>query len=488
MSDNFKGGKVGKSGGKGYTSAARPSCAYGDTCTRNNPVHFANYAHPGDPDWKAEIESATVAASSKGKVDKGKGGKRKDDKSKSSQHSGDGKGKCAHSTAAKEDISSVTNDEARPRTRCRYGDKCYRTGKCEFSHPGDADWDAVNTPNGDITLHTEDGSYGDSYSLVGMTPSKPNQKSGRSMSPSEMRKQWEQIEQARASAPGLAVCPVSASNEHNTVSGGSDVQTKLPPEGCTLTAISGSAWKLDVKPRWLSSIPSPDLENLKNDLHHFASTFELTEAIVVDSDTSLRIEVSASSRTKLERAQSELCDRLLSHYRGKLDLCVQNEDRDLDLEDEEKEERRVDYEDGESKTFEEVHHLYIGQYSSAEVQEYWDSMSAASHLAPSRACVHAAARPVVDQIGEDSALAGPLRASGATEEFPGLNAWLHHLHITKHKEAVLAWIKESGACDIDEIIENLDDLTESVTMTPIEKKRVYRDAKTAAQQATSSSS
>merc|ERR1712190_273291 len=83
---------------------------------------------------------------------------------------------------------------------------------------------------------------------------------------------------------------------------------------------------------------------------------------------------------------------------------------------------------------------------------------------------------------EDSGAGGG--SPSGDEELPGLNRWLECLKILRHKEVINAWIIENGACDLDDIVENLDDLTDAISeFTHIEKKRIHENAKAAADKA-----
>ncbi len=46
------GGQPAGTGSETTASKHRPSCSYGPSCYRRNPSHFAEEAHPGDPDYR----------------------------------------------------------------------------------------------------------------------------------------------------------------------------------------------------------------------------------------------------------------------------------------------------------------------------------------------------------------------------------------------------------------------------------------------------
>jgi len=205
-----------------------------------------------------------------------------------------------------------------------------------------------------------------------------------------------------------------------------------------------------------------------------------------------------AEKKKLEGARSELRE-LIEYYKSCVDPAALREacklactgDADNDESVEAKEERRFDPEDGLLRTLSEVQEEYASQYSSQEIGLYWASMArevgkneavAATSLAEQQGN-QAPARQLQPENNSDEdggALGG---ASSGGEELPGLNQWLHSLKICRHKENITLWIIENGACDLDEIVENLDELSDSIPFTQIEKKRVHDDAGAAASKA-----
>ena len=45
------------------TAAPKKLCPYGASCYRKNPAHFAEFSHPGDPDWTVSTSSPSDGVS-----------------------------------------------------------------------------------------------------------------------------------------------------------------------------------------------------------------------------------------------------------------------------------------------------------------------------------------------------------------------------------------------------------------------------------------
>lgn len=160
-------------------------------------------------------------------------------------------------------------------------------------------------------------------------------------------------------------------------------------------------------------------------------------------------------------------------------------------------ERRIDPEDGQERTLEELRKLCHGTYSSAEVEEYWATMrpvsvSPVSVVAAAEAAAKKVAKPaavssvaravppkadVVKAADVVEPAATPAAAEGpaSKETVPGLHMWLTELKLSRYVEAAASWCDEMGACTLEEVLENLDDFAADVGMKPLEQKRLQRD-------------
>jgi len=67
----------------------------------------------------------------------------------------------------------------------------------------------------------------------------------------------------------------------------------------------------------------------------------------------------------------------------------------------------------------------------------------------------------------------------AEEELEHLDAWLAELKLTKYTEAVRQWAEENGACCLEEVIDNLEDLADSIKLKKLERVRLMKESKNA---------
>mmetsp|Transcript_52357 Transcript_52357/g.113458 ORF Transcript_52357/g.113458 Transcript_52357/m.113458 type:complete len:329 (-) Transcript_52357:242-1228(-) len=149
------------------------------------------------------------------------------------------------------------------------------------------------------------------------------------------------------------------------------------------------------------------------------------------------------------------------------------------------EERRIDPEDGKARTYEELKRLCAGHYTAAEIDEYWkackpinESSSGQKEAAPVANAPLAStplAQPVVAATQDVSKASVP-----SSETLPGLTAWLAELKLSKYSAAASEWIEEQGACNLDEVLENLDDFADALGLKPLERGRMEKSGPSAA--------
>lgn len=163
-------------------------------------------------------------------------------------------------------------------------------------------------------------------------------------------------------------------------------------------------------------------------------------------------------------------------------------------------ERRVDPEDGISRTFAELQKHYAGQYSLAELKEYWEHCKSAAAApangtaAPKKAAAKepapkpvakapstpapapkpAAAKPTPKPAAPKAAAPAPVLAprKPAKESIPGLWAFLSELKLEAYFAAVEKWADEQGAVSLEELVEFKDDLAKDLNLRTLEKKRM----------------
>mmetsp|Transcript_11858 Transcript_11858/g.21663 ORF Transcript_11858/g.21663 Transcript_11858/m.21663 type:complete len:301 (+) Transcript_11858:131-1033(+) len=155
-------------------------------------------------------------------------------------------------------------------------------------------------------------------------------------------------------------------------------------------------------------------------------------------------------------------------------------------------EKRVDPEDGQERSLEELHNFYAGVYSRKEIEQYWlfckpMSNSPSAEAAPV-AVDRKPAAPAPATSGSGAAPAAQAtaaagEASCTAEVLPGLTAWLRELKLSPYTAAASSWIEEQGACSLDEIVENLEDFADGVNLKPLERKRLQKSGAAAVEQA-----
>eukprot|EP00929_Paragymnodinium_shiwhaense_P090791 TRINITY_DN5089_c0_g1_i1.p1 TRINITY_DN5089_c0_g1~~TRINITY_DN5089_c0_g1_i1.p1 ORF type:complete len:427 (-),score=142.17 TRINITY_DN5089_c0_g1_i1:187-1467(-) len=184
-------------------------------------------------------------------------------------------------------------------------------------------------------------------------------------------------------------------------------------------------------------------------------------------------------------------------------------------------EKRIDPTDGQARTLEELRTLCKGQYSAAEIDEYWLSMEPVTKGAGKGAA--AARAPVVEQApapvsrppapapaaavpkpaakpaaAPAKAAAAPPKAAAAAPAGPskpaaaappsqevvkGLAAFLSELKLTRYEKEAVSWCEEMGASQLDEIVENVADFADGLQLKPLEKNRLLKNAAAAAEAA-----
>ncbi|CAK9034749.1 unnamed protein product [Durusdinium trenchii] len=185
-------------------------------------------------------------------------------------------------------------------------------------------------------------------------------------------------------------------------------------------------------------------------------------------------------------------------------------------------EKRVDPEDGVTRTFAELQKHYAGQYSPQEIKEYWDhckpSTSATSRTtatapaaAPAAAAVNGTHKPKAAARPAPAAPAAPAAAkvqpapapaaapkvqpapakapkgsqvpapAAAKDVVPRLGAWLRELRLEAYLAAANEWAEEQGAVSLEEILEFAEDFTQDLKMKSLERKRIVENGEAAAQ-------
>jgi len=70
--------------------------------------------------------------------------------------------------------------------------------------------------------------------------------------------------------------------------------------------------------------------------------------------------------------------------------------------------------------------------------------------------------------------------AGSTDPVPGLVTWLDRLNLTEYSGLAVLWCDQMGACDLDEVLENLEDLAASLALPQEEESRLKELGKAAA--------
>ncbi|CAK0852940.1 unnamed protein product [Prorocentrum cordatum] len=141
-------------------------------------------------------------------------------------------------------------------------------------------------------------------------------------------------------------------------------------------------------------------------------------------------------------------------------------------------ERRVDPEDGEARTYQELKKLCAGQYSAQEVDDYWRRHEARQRPLRARdGCWGGRAGGARPGSGGEAA-AGVVRDGRGRAGPDGVHA---QLKLTGYTSQAAAWAEEQGACSLEELVENMDDLADELGMKPLERKRLASGAAEAAE-------
>lgn len=171
-------------------------------------------------------------------------------------------------------------------------------------------------------------------------------------------------------------------------------------------------------------------------------------------------------------------------------------------------EQRVDLEDGVPRTFAEMTQLCAGRYTAAEIEEYWQSLPALGTPAAAEARAKAAKAVVAPSAPSRTAsdpepartasasvpalapaavlapsppVTGPVEeAEGAADEaVAGLAVFLEQVSLSKYLATASAWVEEQGACNLEEVVENLEDFAAGLELRPLELNRLLRGAEAA---------
>merc|ERR1712139_185832 len=138
-----------------------------------------------------------------------------------------------------------------------------------------------------------------------------------------------------------------------------------------------------IAPTWLASLSSDQLHDLTSDLQFMASKFNLDRADICEAGRSKRIVLAASCSTLLNEAEQELCrdNGLLAYYHSQVARSGEDNRSNSTLgqaasaaSEVQREEMRIDPENGLACTLEELAERYEGQYSLSEIKEYWQTM------------------------------------------------------------------------------------------------------------------
>jgi len=118
-------------------------------------------------------------------------------------------------------------------------------------------------------------------------------------------------------------------------------------------------------------------------------------------------------------------------------------------------------------TFKELTDIYSGQYSQADIKYYWETLD------------------LVTDASKIACVADDDQVAKVAEAIPGLERWLAELKLTKYLDATLAWADEQGACDLEEIMDNLDDYIKDLALKKLEGQRARMHGASAMQSAKS---
>ncbi|CAE8645420.1 unnamed protein product, partial [Polarella glacialis] len=130
-------------------------------------------------------------------------------------------------------------------------------------------------------------------------------------------------------------------------------------------------------------------------------------------------------------------------------------------------ERRVDPEDGQARTFEELKKMCAGSYSPQEIQDYWKTCQPVIAAVPGQPSVvpevlagpgssGGAVQPVVEVPAAASSPASYEGDEALPLQLRLLTAWLRELKLSAYAKATADWVEEQGACNLEEVLENLE--------------------------------
>lgn len=161
-------------------------------------------------------------------------------------------------------------------------------------------------------------------------------------------------------------------------------------------------------------------------------------------------------------------------------------------------EKRIDPEDGNAKTFQQVRAQYKGLYSASEIDEYWQSCKSVriGDASQSRSdCINGVdaktkpkGQPGVMSKSPSSpakapaapkAKSAPVKEIVVQEPVKGLSAWLNELGLDSYFKAAADWVEEQGAVTLEELVENLEDFVEDLKFSEPERKRLEERAEDA---------
>ncbi|CAJ1373273.1 unnamed protein product [Effrenium voratum] len=200
-------------------------------------------------------------------------------------------------------------------------------------------------------------------------------------------------------------------------------------------------------------------------------------------------------------------------------------------------EKRVDPEDGTSRTFVELQKHYAKQYSQQEIKEYWEFCKPAGAIAqngtakamgkpepqskpapastpkpaastpkpaastpkpaastPKPAASKPASKAAANSVPKAAPkpepkpepvtpkpASSPPRSKAPKEAVPGLAAWLAELRLESYLPAAEQWAEEQGAVSLEEVVEFREDLAQDLTLKVLERKRLVDGGEAAAQ-------
>merc|ERR1712096_529783 len=146
---------------------------------------------------------------------------------------------------------------------------------------------------------------------------------------------------------------------------------------CQIDATAANTLTFIVDPPWLAPMTSSQSKDLKSDLQHMASKFNLDKAEIVEEVVEgglwKFIELEASDCNLLDDAKQELTrdDGLLAYYHGQVSGASSVNEADSQHC---AEEVRIDPENGQACTLWDLTQIYQDKYSEDDIWEYWQGM------------------------------------------------------------------------------------------------------------------